>query len=60
MDYKNYLAFKIVHTNIRGLFDVNSFGKERYFIILRNIHVMVMSTYDMRNLKQWMSWKFFE
>ena len=48
---------EIVHTDICGPFDVNFFGKERYFItfsILMTIHVRVMSTYYMRNLRQWM------
>ena len=42
---------EIVHNYICGPFDVNSFGKERYFITFTmTIHVTIMSTYCMRNL----------
>ena len=42
---------EIIHTDICGPFDVNSFNKEKYFItFIDDFHVMDMSMYCMRNL----------
>ena len=46
---------EIIHTDICGLFDLPSFGREKYFItFIDNFHVIVISIYCMKNLKQWM------
>jgi len=50
---------EIVHTSICGPFNVNSFKRKDILSpLLMIIHVTVMSTYCMRNLRQWMPYKF--
>ena len=52
---RNGELLEIIHTDICGLFDLPSFGREKYFItFIDNFHVIVISIYCMKNLKQWM------
>ena len=56
---KSAELFEIIHTNICAPFDNLYFGGEKYLITLYTIfHIMDISVYDMKNLKQWMSLRY--